>query len=124
MKRDLGLFIDDILESIKNIKEFTKGLNKEKFLKNKLKQSAVIRQIEIIGEAVKNIPSSFRDKHPEIQWNKIAGMRDVIIHGYFSIDLDAVWNAIESDLPKLKNQIEKIKEELEHGSKLHSNPRQ
>lgn len=116
MKRDLGLFINNILEGIENIKEFTKGLNKEKFLKNRLKQSAVIREIEIIGEAVKNIPSSFREKYTEIQWNKIAGMKDVIIHGYFSVDLDAVWKAVENDLPKLKKQIEKIKEGLKQES--------
>ncbi len=112
MKRDIGLFIEDILKSIRNIQEFTNELNKEKFLKNKLKQSAVIRELEIIGEAVKNIPISFREKNSEIPWIKIAGTRDIIIHGYFSVDLDAVWNILKKDLPTLKKQIEKIKKEL------------
>ena len=109
MKRDIGLFIDDILDSIKNIEKFMKGLNKEKFSKDNLRQSAIIRQLEIIGEAVKNIPSSFREKHPKIPWKDIAGLRDILSHAYFGVNMDRVWNIVEKDLPTLKREIEKIK---------------
>lgn len=117
MKRDLRLFIGDILDSIKRIESFSKGLTKEKLEKDELYQSAIIRQIEIIGEAVKNIPDSFRNRYSEIPWQKIAGMRDVIIHGYFRVDLETVWRVIKKDLPDLKNKISKIKTDLERESK-------
>ena len=113
MKRDLNLFIRDILESINAIEEFSKNLNKKELISNRLKQSAIIREIEIIGEAAKNIPNSFREKYPNIQWHEIAGMRDVIIHGYFRVDLDAVWNVIKKDLPILKKQMQKIKKDIQ-----------
>jgi uncharacterized protein with HEPN domain len=109
MKRDMGLFIEDILNSIKNIEEFSKGLNKERFSKNNLRQSAIIRQLEIIGEAVKNIPNSFREKYPKIPWKDISGFRDILSHAYFGVNIDRVWNIIEKDLPKLKENISKIK---------------
>jgi uncharacterized protein with HEPN domain len=109
MKRDTGLFIKDILENISYIKFFSKGLTRDKFLEDKLRQNAVIRSLEIIGEAVKNIPGSFREKYPAIPWKKIAGMRDIITHGYFRVDLDAVWNIIKKDLSRLEKQIRKIK---------------
>ena len=91
MKRDVGLFIEDILDSIKNIEEFSKNLDREKFSKDNLRQSAIIRQLEIIGEAVKNMPNSFREKHPKIAWRDIAGFRDVLSHAYFGVNLDRVW---------------------------------
>ncbi|MBS3095466.1 DUF86 domain-containing protein [Candidatus Woesearchaeota archaeon] len=109
MKRDIGLFIEDISGGIKNIGDFTRGLNKEKFSKDTLRQSAVIRQLEIIGEAVKNIPSSFREKHPKIPWKDIAGLRDILSHAYFGVNMDRVWNIVKKDLPTLKREIEKIK---------------
>ena len=109
MKRDVGLFIEDILESIKAIEEYSKDMNKEELELSRLKQNAIIREIEIIGEAVKNIPENIKNKHKEIEWRKIAGMRDVIIHGYFRIDLNAVWNVIKKDLPILKKQMLDIK---------------
>lgn len=113
MRRSTKLLIEDILDCIKNIKDFTKGLKKENFIRDKLMQSAVVRQLEIIGEAVKNIPHSFRDKHKGVPWNKIAGMRDIIIHGYFRVDLDAVWKVIKKDLPELKQKILRIKKDLD-----------
>jgi len=108
MKRDMDLFIEDILNSIKNIEEFSQNLNKEKFSKDILRQSAIVRQLEIIGEAVKNIPDSFRKKYPKIPWKDIAGFRDILSHAYFGVNLDRVWNIIEIDLPKLKEEISKI----------------
>ena len=108
MKRDIGLFIEDILSSIKNIEEFSKNLDKEKFSKDNLRQSAIVRQLEIIGEAVKNIPNSFRKRYQKIPWKDIAGFRDILSHAYFGVNLDRVWNIIEIDLPKLKEEIEKI----------------
>jgi len=109
MKRDILLFIDDILESIKNIEEFTKNLNKEKFSKDNLRQSAVIRQLEIIGEATKNVPISFREKYSNIPWKDMAGLRDILSHAYFGVDISRVWNVITKDLPNIKIKIEKIK---------------
>ena len=112
MKRDINLFIQDILENIKDIESFSKGLNKEKFENDKLKQNAVIRSLEIIGEAVKNIPNALRVRYPEIPWKNIAGFRDVIIHGYFGIDLDLVWKIIKEDLIKLKKDIQRVSKEF------------
>ena len=109
MKRNIWLFIDDILEGIKNIEEFTKNLNKEKFSKDNLRQSAVIRQLEIIGEATKNVPISFREKYPNIPWKDMAGLRDILSHAYFGVDISRVWNVITKDLPNIKIKIEKIK---------------
>ena len=108
MKRDIMLFIQDIKESIQNIEDFSKNLDKENFSKNKLRQSAVIRQLEIIGEAVKNIPSSFKEDFPKIPWKEIAGFRDVLSHAYFGVNISRVWNIIEFDLPNLKQEIDKI----------------
>lgn len=110
MKRDTNLFIEDIKESIKNLEEFTKGLDKDKFSKDSLRQSAIIRQLEIIGEAVKNIPDPFRKRFPKIPWKDIAGFRDVLSHAYFGVSLERVWNIIEIDLPVLKKELDEVKE--------------
>lgn len=109
MNRDLILFIEDILDSIGNIGDFSRGLDKIKFAEDKLRQSAIIRQLEIIGEAVKNIPSAFREKYPSVPWKDIAGFRDVLSHAYFGVNIDRVWGIIEKDLPSLKEEMSKIK---------------
>jgi len=108
MKRDIGLFIDDILESIQNIRDFTENINKEKFLKDKLRQSAISRELEIIGEAVKNIPEEIRKKYPFLPWKEIAGFRDVLSHSYFGVSIEKIWNVVENDLTELEKQIRKV----------------
>lgn len=113
MKRRLYLFICDILENIELIENTMKDLSKEEFESDKDKIDAIVRRIEIIGEAAKNIPDAFRAKYQEVPWKDIAGMRDVIIHNYFRVDLNAVWKTIKEDIPILKKQIEKIRKELE-----------
>ena len=112
MKRDITLFLDDILENIKDIESFSKDLSEENFGKSKLRQNAIIRSLEIIGEAAKNIPDILRKKYPLIPWKKISGFRDVLIHEYFGIKIDRVWNVIKKDLPELKENILKIKRDL------------
>ena len=109
MKRDLRLFIDDIQNSIKNIEDFSNELNKEKFTKDILRQSAIIRQLEIIGEAAKNLPTQFKNNYTSIPWKEISGFRDVLSHAYFGISIERVWNIIEIDLPRLKKELDKIK---------------
>ncbi len=85
-----------------------KKLSKKEFVKNKDIKGATVRRIEIIGEAVKNISQELKEKHPKIEWKKVAGARDVMIHAYFNVDLDIVWDIVKNDLPKLKKQIQEI----------------
>ena len=108
MNRKPELYVNDILEAIKLIEDFTKGYSKEQFFHDKLHQSAVIRQLEIIGEATKHLASHFKKKYPEIEWKGIAGMRDVLIHAYFGVNLEKVWHAVKEEVPKLKKQIQEI----------------
>ena len=101
-------FLEHILDAIRDINESINTISQEEFLKNKDIREANLRRLEVIGEAVKNISKEFRDKHKEIEWSKIAGVRDKIIHKYFEIDFDIVWEIIRNDIPKLRRDIEKI----------------
>ena len=112
MKRNLTLFLEDILESITLIERYTKNMNQSNLEKNREAQDAVARRIEIIGEAAKNIPYAFRNKYPQVPWKDMASMRDVLIHAYFGIELERVWNVIQKELPKLKKQIQQILKEI------------
>ncbi len=108
MKKDPIPYIEHIGACISKIKEYTKGIDEDSFLKNNLIQDAVIRNFEIIGEATKMLHEDFRAKYSEIEWKKIAGMRDKLIHDYIGVDLWAVWGVVENIIPTLENQIEDI----------------
>jgi uncharacterized protein with HEPN domain len=97
---------------MEKIIEYTTGLTKEDFFRSSQVQDAVMRRIEIMGEAVKNLPEKIIKENPHIPWKKIAGMRDILIHEYFGIDLELVWKVATDDIPKLKKDIAVIKEKL------------
>jgi len=109
MKRNIDLYLEDVLKSIQTIEEFTKNTDRNKFLKDKLKQRAVERELEIIGETIKFIPTTLKKEYPKIPWRNIAGLRDVLIHAYFGIIPERIWGVIKKDLPALKKQIKNIK---------------
>ncbi len=105
-------YIKHILEAIEDIQQSVKGISITEFSKNKDIRDANIRRLEIIGEAVKNTSKKLKDTHEEVAWVEIIGTRDKIIHHYFGVNLEIVWDIIVKDLPKLKKQIEKIEHEL------------
>ncbi|KPK63593.1 hypothetical protein AMJ83_06090 [candidate division WOR_3 bacterium SM23_42] len=112
MKKDPLVFISHRVECIEIIERYVRNTKKSSFMKSVQKQDAVIRRIEIIGEATKHFPKEIKDKYSIIPWQKIAGMRDMLIHEYFGVDLELTWNVATKDIPRLKKEIKKIKLEL------------
>ena len=110
MTREPSDYIKDITDSIDNIENFIKGFSFDEFYNDRKTIYAVIRAIEIIGEAVKNIPETVRDKHPEIPWKLMVGMRDKLIHGYFGVDLKILWKTATVEIMKLKPKLLIIQE--------------
>ena len=108
MKKDPYVFIDHIRESIAAIEAYTQDVSQEQFLNNSQIQDAVCRRLEIIGEAANKLESEFTEKFPNIPWYEIIAMRNILIHEYFGVDPDQVWNTVQKDIPELKRQLEKI----------------
>jgi len=105
MKKDPKIFLEHIKESIEEIERHIEDVSEKKFMDDVKTQDAVIRRIEIIGEATKNLPADFKKKNPKVEWREMASMRNKLIHEYFGIDLDLVWFVLNKDLPKLKKKI-------------------
>ncbi len=109
--RDSKILLGDILFSIRIVEDTVSGKSLEEFSESIPLQDIVIRRLSVIGEASKNIPKSLKDKHTEIDWRSIAGMRDFLIHEYFDIDIDVIWKTIETDVPALKNAVKEMLKE-------------
>lgn len=108
MKKDARVYLEDILESIEKIESYTRGLSFEQFERNTEHQDAVIRRLEILGEAVKRLSADVRKQAPDIPWKEIAGMRDVLIHDYANVSLPRVWNTATTKLVPLKSAVQKM----------------
>ncbi|MGB2842093.1 MAG: DUF86 domain-containing protein [Halobacteriota archaeon] len=104
-RRDYILFVEDILTCIEKIERYTSNISFEEFCGNDMAVDAVIRNFEIIGEAVKTIPEEIKKNYADVEWKEAAGFRDVLIHDYFGIDLEAVWDTVRNNIPSFKKQI-------------------
>ena len=113
MKRDYRLYLDDMIEAIEKIQKYTEGLNFDQFRKDDKTIDAVIKNFATIGEAAKHIPPSIRKKYPAIPWKEMTGMRDKLIHEYFGIKYDVVWETIIKRLPHVKPLIEKVLKQMD-----------
>jgi uncharacterized protein with HEPN domain len=111
-------YLNDILDSIADIQEFTAGLTGEDFFNDKKTIKAVVRSLEVIGEAASRLPEKIREMHPETPWREIIAMRNRLIHEYFGVDLDIVWQTIEEDLPPLNVTVKRMIKEMSHEDHL------
>ena len=113
MNRSLRLFLQDILQAGRHIQEFVEDIDFDDFQKDAKTSSAVIRQFEIIGEAARHVPESVREKYPDVSWRQMAGMRDRLVHGYFGVDYQLVWDTIKTHIPELIAEITRILDQME-----------
>jgi uncharacterized protein with HEPN domain len=113
MPRDYKLYLRDIVSAARFIEGHIADLTFEEFESDDLRLNAVLFSLSIIGEAVKHIPEEIRARMPEIPWQEIAGVRDIIVHGYFALKLPVIWHAVQTEVPLLRQQIERLLEELE-----------
>lgn len=108
MSRDYKVYLEDILKAIDKIQKYTSGLDKDKLAADEKTLDAVLLNLEVVGEAVKNVPDEVRLAHPEVEWKKMAGLRDILVHEYFGINLEIVWDIVQNKLPPLRNHIKDI----------------
>jgi uncharacterized protein with HEPN domain len=108
MPRDYKVFLQDVLDAIANVAEFVGPMTLDEFKADKKTLHAVVRNLEVIGEAVKGVPPEVRQRRPQVPWQRIAGLRDILIHHYFEIDVDIVWDIVQNKLPELRQHVQMI----------------
>jgi uncharacterized protein with HEPN domain len=104
-ERSYRLYVNDILESIKRIEDYTTDLSYDDFIKNDLVRDAVLRNLEVIGEAAKSIPDGVRKEYSDVPWKRIIGLRNIVIHEYFGVDFENIWKIITENIPETKPYI-------------------
>ena len=105
MPRDFRVYLEDILDATRKITVYTGSLSKAAFLEDEKPLDAVVRNLEVIGEAVKKLPENLRAKHSAVEWKKIAGLRDILIHEYFGFDAEIVWDIVQNKVPALDREV-------------------
>lgn len=113
MNRNVLIYVRDILENMQDAEEFIQGMSYEQFVADKKTANAVLRSIEVIGEATKNVPDNVRAQYPQVPWKEMAGMRDKVIHSYFDVDKEIVWLVVKERIPALRPFVEQILRDLE-----------
>ncbi|RKY57673.1 MAG: DUF86 domain-containing protein [Candidatus Latescibacterota bacterium] len=107
-KREVLDYLRDILDMMEKVQEFTQGMDLQNFVQDAKTAFAVIRALEVIGEATKHVPTAVRQRYPDIPWKRMAGMRDRLIHGYFGVDMEIVWKTAVHLIPELRPQIARV----------------
>ena len=107
-ERSYKVYVNDILDSIKKIESYVKNMTYEDFIKDNLVKDAVLRNIEVLGEAAENIPDDLREEYSEVPWKRIIGLRNIVIHEYFGVDFENIWKIITENIPETKPYIEQI----------------
>jgi uncharacterized protein with HEPN domain len=113
LTKDDSVFLRHILDEIDFLEESGEGVGFGDLIKNKEKQRAWLRSLEVIGEATKNLSAGFREKHPEVEWRKVAGLRDKLIHHYFGVKWEIVWDAVKNEMPGIRLKIEVMLKEFD-----------
>jgi len=108
MQRDYKVYLNDILASISKIERYVDDLSFQGFTEDSMRVDAVVRNLEVIGEAAKHVPKEIRRKYPFVEWRKVSGLRDILIHEYFGVDPDILWDIIKNKIPNLKKDMKKI----------------
>ncbi len=110
--RSIFLLIEDIWEAIEKIERYTNGITQDTFQEDEKTSDAVVRNFEVIGEAAGRLPEDFTNRYSEIEWSKIVGLRNRIVHEYFGVDLEIIWQILQNDLPAFKAALSTIRSEL------------
>lgn len=112
-QRDVRLYLTDLLDAIEKIERYVTDMSLEEFLEDDRSKDAVLRNLEVIGEAAKNLPLEIKDRYRDVDWKAAAGMRNKLIHEYFGVSFSIVWETIKNDLPNLKDEVAKILQDVE-----------